>query len=105
MLLRPRALARALVKLAKAEVAVGDEETHAPWLGRCQGFAVVRLAVFAVELHGMSRDVPKEPPGVGSEPSASPGLDQNLAQEARRQWVIQAIHPLLSHSSGERVQR
>src|SRR5262245_24085978 len=42
---------------AEAEMAVGDERTHAARLGEGQGPAVVVLAAFGIEAVGMRRDV------------------------------------------------
>src|SRR5262245_43366080 len=60
MLLRLRALARAPVELAEAEVAVGDEGAHAARLGERERLAVMDLAPVCFEAVGMGRDVAEQ---------------------------------------------
>src|SRR6266852_4852212 len=45
------------IELAEAEVAVGDERTHAARLGEGQRLSVVGLAALGIEVVGMGRDV------------------------------------------------
>jgi hypothetical protein len=54
--LRIRRSPHTAIELAQAEVAVGDERTHAARLGEGQSLAIVELAAFGVESVGMSRD-------------------------------------------------
>ena len=60
MLLGLLPLAGSPVELAKAEVAVGDERTHAPRFGERQRLAVVSLAALWIEPVGMSRDIAEQ---------------------------------------------
>ena len=62
------ALARLAVELAEAEVAVGDEGSHAARLGERQRLAVVGLAALGVEPVGMGRDVAEQVQRMGREP-------------------------------------
>ena len=57
VLARLLGLARLRVQRAEAELAVGDERTHAVRLGESQRLVVVGLATLGVEPIGMSRDV------------------------------------------------
>ena len=45
---------------AEAEVAVGDERTHAARFGEGQRLSIVGLTALGIELVGMGRDVAKE---------------------------------------------
>src|SRR4029450_10959837 len=68
VLLHLLALARALVELAEAEMAVGDERGHAGLVGERRGLLVVSLAALGVEPVGMGRDVAQEMLSMGSRP-------------------------------------
>src|SRR5262245_36803549 len=79
MFLRLLALARAPVELAEAEVAVGDEGTHAARLGQRQRRAEVGLAVLGIERSVMGRNVAEEMVRVSSGSRvARTGLDRAI---------------------------
>ena len=78
------ALAGAPVERAEAEVAVGDEGSHAARLGQRQRLAVAGLAALGVEPVGMGRDVAEQVLSMGCGPRASRrGFDGALAQAPR----------------------
>jgi hypothetical protein len=56
------------VELAEAEVAVGDEGTHAARLGKGQGLVIVTSPLAASNWLGMGRDVAEQMPGMAFEP-------------------------------------
>ena len=60
--MRPRllALARASVKFAETEVAVGDEWAHAAWLGERQRLAIMMLSALGIELVGLGGDITEQ---------------------------------------------
>jgi hypothetical protein len=68
VLLRLLPPARPSVKLAEAEVAVGDERAHAARLGNGQRLSVVGLAGLGIEPVGMGREVAEQVLNVGCEP-------------------------------------
>ena len=68
MLLSLLALVRAVVQLAEAEVAVGDEGAHATRLGERQRLAVMGLAALGVELVGMGGDIAEQVQRMSREP-------------------------------------
>src|SRR5262249_19255045 len=60
MLLRLLAIAGALVELAEAEVAMGDEGAHAARLGQGERLAIVSLTAHGIEHVDMRRDVAEQ---------------------------------------------
>ena len=77
MLLGLLALVRAVVELAEAEVAVGDERAHTAEPGEGERLAVVGLAALRIEPVGMGRDVAEQEPGMGYEPAVLPATDRS----------------------------
>src|SRR5215470_4356446 len=78
------ALARALVELAEAEVAVGDEGAHAARLGQRQRLAVVGLAALRVEPIGMGRDVAEQVQRMGRGPRVRRRILERAVAQAPR---------------------
>ena len=77
-------LAGAAVELAQAEVAVGDERTHAARFGECQRFAVVGHASFGIEPVRMGRDVAEQVQRMGREAGlALRGFNRAIAEAPR----------------------
>src|SRR5215470_15929457 len=83
VLARLLGLAFARAQLPEAEVAVGDERTHAARLCEGQRLAVVGLAALGVELLGVGRDVPEQMDGIGLPGRVVwRGVDSELAKAA-----------------------
>jgi len=75
------ALTRAPGELAEAEVAVGDEGTHAAWLRKGQRLVVMTLAALGVQPIGMARDVAEQVQSMSREPGLTwRGFDCAVAQ-------------------------
>ncbi len=85
-------LASAPKEPAETEVAVGDEGTHAAFLGQRECLAVVCLAALGIEPVGMRRNVAEQVEGVGRMPALRrKGFDRTLAVAPRHPHY----HPFL----------
>jgi hypothetical protein len=78
------ALARSPVELAEAEVAMGDERSHAARLGQRQRLEVMGLAALGVEPVGMGRDVAEQVQSMGRVPGLTRGGSDCAVAQAPR---------------------
>src|SRR5262245_30202708 len=88
VLLRLRALARATVELAKAEVAVGDEGAHSEFLGQRGGLAVARLGLIGIGWIAARGDLAEEVQRPDLVSSFGPLAGEGEAPLARRDRVV-----------------
>ena len=87
--------AGALVQLAEAEMAVGDDGPHAARLGERQGLAIVGFASLDVELVAIGRDVAER---AGRRGRQVPGCVENIGDSS---WpAVRASSSLSEQQSG-----
>src|ERR1700730_1817119 len=91
MFLRQGPFLRAPVELAEAEVAVGDERSHAARFGERQRLALVTLPALGVEPVWMGRDVAEQVQGVGSGSWARPRIFERAVAQAPR--LVESAKP------------